>query len=171
MCISLSLGVSQSITLSSQYCRFPHYFSSYQLIDCYPIININRRSRIPQADGRVVYEDVGSEEKNDCPFPFEPYLLRLSGIYINGNNAYLNHQGTRRFRGFGFCRCCCCFPANNRAQNKKTMDPAWRGGVLDCDISTSSQVSAEARRRRCRAPDWAVRARWPPAWLSWCPPG
>ena len=73
------------------------FFSSYQLIDCFPILNANRRSRVPQADGRVVYEDdVGDEDSRDFSkafFPFEPYLLIQSGIYINGNDFYLEYDG------------------------------------------------------------------------------
>ena len=77
--------------------RYFYTISSYQLIDCFPIINMNRRLQVPLADGRVVHDDSNRDEEKQTLqgafFPFEPYLLSHSGVFINGNNSYLDYEG------------------------------------------------------------------------------
>ena len=62
-------------------------FSSYELIDCFPIINANRRSTVPLADSQL------GDAAVTTFFPFEPYLLIQSGVYINANDSYLEYVG------------------------------------------------------------------------------
>jgi len=67
--------------------RFAVVCSSYALIDCFPIINANRRSAVPLADshqGDSVFATF---------FPFDPYLLVQSGVYITMNGSFLDYEG------------------------------------------------------------------------------
>jgi len=89
--------------------NFANACSMYQVIDCHPIINKNRRGQIPTFKVRMDdkqfrmgddddEEDVEeSEERKMNPlgtfFPFEAYLLTESGPYINGNDSWMDFQG------------------------------------------------------------------------------